>query len=264
MSTLQKVQTEIPEKNKYIHINDYNKLHSKYEIKNKENKKLRECIDNLMQSYDSIKDNKKAVEEMFSVMKDLIKTNKNFFKPKEEFSTSTSSYEYIVVDNINNLKSSSKSCNSSNFNYLNSNQIVKINSNHNISNLNLIKKIDDIENSYNEILRNFEDLVMKYKIIKEEKNKVDDHNIILLDQIGNLNNEYNNILAELNDSHVTIERFKEIDKCILDSSINSLFLNSNEKKKTIVKDENNKIVNNPYILCEPVPTFVKFINKYTK
>merc|ERR1711957_491048 len=106
-------------------------------------------------------------------------------------------------------------------------------------------------------------LIMKYKIINEEKNKVDDHNIILLDQIGNLNNEYNNIIAELNDCHVTIERFKEIDKCILDSAINSLFLNSNEKKKVIEKD-NNKIVSNPYILCEPVPTFVKFINKYTK
>jgi len=264
MSTIHKETPEIPDKNTYIHINDYNKLRSKYENKSKENKKLRECIDNLIESYDSIKDNKKAVEEMFAAMKELIKNNKNLFKPKEEFSTTTSSYEYIVVDNINNLKSSNKSCTSSNYNNLNSNQIIKLNISNNISNLNLIKKIDEMESSYNELLRNFENLVMKYKILKEEKNKVDDHNIILLDQIGNLNNEYNNILAELNDCHITIERFKEIDKCILDSAINSLFLNSNEKKKIIVKEDNNKIVNNPYILCEPVPTFVKFINKYTK
>ena len=30
-------------------------------------------------------------------------------------------------------------------------------------------KIEEIENSYNEILKNFENLIMKYKIIKEEK-----------------------------------------------------------------------------------------------
>lgn len=255
------VTSDNQEEKTFVHINEYNKLRSKYDNKVKENKNLRECIDKLMESYESIKDNKKAVEEMFSVMKDFIKNNKNLFKPKEEFSTSTSSYEYIVVDNINNLKNSSKSCNSYNLNNLNSN-IIKINPS--ISNFQLAKKIEEMENSYYEIAKNFESLVMKYKIIKEEKNKVDDHNIILLDQIGNLNNEYNNILSELNDCHVTIERFKEIDKCILDSAINSLFLNSNEKKKLIVIGDNNKIVNNPYILCEPVPTFVKFINKYTK
>lgn len=263
MSKLQKSHEESSDKNTYINIDDYRKLKSKYEIKIKENKKLRDCIDSIMQSYESIKDNKKSVEEMFCVMKDMIKNHKSIFKPKEEFSTSTSSYEY-VVDNNNNLKSSTKSCNSSTLNNLNTNQIVKINSNQIVNTSNLIKKVEEMENSYNEILKNFDNLVMKYKIIKEEKNKVDDHNVILLDQIGNLNNEYNNILAELNDCHVTIERFKEIDKCILDSSINTLFLNSNEKKKIIVKDDNNRVVNNPYILCEPVPTFVKFINKYTK
>jgi len=262
MSTTLKIQPESYDKDTYIHINDYNKLRTKYESKTKENKKLRECIDNIMDSYESIKDNKKAVEEMFSAMKELIKNNKSLFKPKEEFSTSTSSYEYIVVDNNNNLKTSNKSCNSSSNYNINSNQNIKLNTSNINSNLN--KKIEEMENSYNDILKNFENLVIKYKLLKEEKNKVDDHNIILLDQIGNLNNEYNNIFAELNDCHFTIERFKEIDKCILDSAINSLFLNANEKKKIIVKDENNKIVNNPYILCEPVPSFVKFINKYTK
>lgn len=264
MSKIPKFVEENQDKNGYVHVNDYNKLRGKYENKLKENKKLRECIDNIMQSYESIKDNKKSVEEMFSVMKEFIKNNKNILKPKEEFSTSTSSYEYIVLENNNNLKTSTKSC-SSTINNLQTNQILKINSSQVANNTHLSKKFEEIENSYYELIKNFDNLVMKYKLIKEEKNKVDDHNIILLDQIGSLTNEYNNILAELNDCNVTIERFKEIDKCILDSAINSLFLNSNEKKKIIVKDDNNnKIVNNPYILCEPVPTFVKFINKYTK
>jgi hypothetical protein len=263
MATLMKnpisQNSEKHEKNSYIRIQDYNKLKLKYENKVEENKKLKKCLDNLTSTYEKIHESKKSVEEMFGAITELIKTNRNIFnfKPKEDFSTGVSTQDQTINENMN--KSSSKSCNS---NYINLNSNIKQNLNQN-NNTFLIKKFEEMENSYNEILKNFENLVMKYKIIKEEKNKVDDHNIILLDQIGNLNNEYNNIIAELNDCHVTIERFKEIDKCILDSAINSLFLNSNEKKKVIEKD-NNKIVSNPYILCEPVPTFVKFINKYTK
>jgi len=251
-------QQQTQEKNSYIKIQDYNKLKIKYDNKVEENKKLRKYIEDLTLTYEKINESKKNVEEMFGAITDLIKTNRNLFKPKEDFSTGVSTHDHTINEIMN--KSSSKSCTSSNFINLNSNIKQNFNKNNNSF---LIKKIEEIENYYNEILKNFENLIMKYKIIKEEKNKVDDHNIILLDQIGNLNNEYNNIIAELNDCHITIERFKEIDKCILDSAINSLFLNSNEKKKVIEKD-NNKIVSNPYILCEPVPTFVKFINKYTK
>ena len=255
MASTMKSPMSPPEKNAYIRIQDYNKLKSKYEKKVEENIKLKKYVETLSTSYEKVNESKKSVDEMFTAVTDLIKTNRNLFKLKEDFSTGVSTLDHTLNDNVN--KSSTRSCTS--FNNLNSN--IKQNSNqyNNIT----IKKIEEMENSYNEILKNFDNLIMKYKIIKEEKNKVDDHNIILLDQIGNLNNEYNNIIAELNDCHVTIERFKEIDKCILDSAINSLFLNSNEKKKVIEKD-NNKIVSNPYILCEPVPTFVKFINKYTK
>lgn len=256
-TTMKNTLSNTNEKNSYIRIQDYNKLKIKYENKVEENKKLRKYIDTLTNPLDKLNESKKSIDEMFSAVTDLIKTNRTLFKIKEDFSTGVSTYDHTINENMN--RSSSKSCTSSNFINLNSNIKPNLNQNNTV----LIKKIEEMENSYNEILKNFENLVMKYKIIKEEKNKVDDHNIILLDQIGNLNNEYNNIIAELNDCHVTIERFKEIDKCILDSAINSLFLNSNEKKKVIEKD-NNKIVSNPYILCEPVPTFVKFINKYTK
>lgn len=255
-TTMKNNLSSTSEKISYVRVQDYNNLKFKYDNIVEENKKLRKYIDNLTLPLDKINESKKSIDEMFAAVTDLIKTNRNIFKIKEDFSTGVSTQDQTLNEN---MKSSSKSCASSNFNNLNSN----IKQNFNQNNTLLLKKIEDMENSYNEILKNFENLVMKYKIIKEEKNKVDDHNIILLDQIGNLNNEYNNIIAELNDCHVTIERFKEIDKCILDSAINSLFLNSNEKKKVIEKD-NNKIVSNPYILCEPVPTFVKFINKYTK
>ena len=257
--------SQISEKNTYVRIQDYNKLNIKYENEKEENKKLRKFVDDLSLKYEKLNEGKKNIEEMFSVITELLKTNRNIFKLKEDFSTGASSHENTNTtynDNISKCYSKSSTSGNINLNFSNINSNIKQNSTQ-INNIFLLKKFEEMENSYNDILKNFENLIIKYKIIKEEKNKVDDHNIILLDQIGNLNNEYNNIISELNDCHVTIERFKEIDKCILDSAINSLFLNSNEKKKIIEKD-NNKIVCNPYILCEPVPTFVKFINKYTK
>jgi predicted nuclease with TOPRIM domain len=257
-------QTLTFEKNSYIHIQDYNKLKIKYENEKEENKKLKKYIEDLISKYEKISEGKKNIEEMFSAITDLIKTNRNIFKLKEDFSTGVSTIENTFNENISkSFTKSINSGNSANLNFSNINLNIKQTSSNQNNNTFLIKKIEEMEISYNDILKNFENLIIKYKMIKEEKNKVDDHNIILIDQIGNLNNEYNNIIAELNDCHVTIERFKEIDKCILDSAINSLFLNSNEKKKIIEKD-NNKIVCNPYILCEPVPSFVKFINKYTK
>jgi len=254
------------EKIQYVSISDYNKLKLKYEYKSKENKKLKEYLENVMNSYETINESKKSVEGIFEAMKELVKINKVFPKTKEEFSTSYSHYEFLgTVD----MKTSAKSCNCSSTN-LNFKDYF---------NTNLIKKIEEIENSYMEILKSFNSLTSKYKLVKEENLKLQENNIILLDQIGTLNNEFDILYNEFNEANVTIERFKEIDKCLVDSTINSLFLNTNDKKQQPLTDnniENNNINNDynkknedsnkniSYLLCEPVPSFIKFINKYTK
>lgn len=248
------------DKNEYVSINDYNKLRLKYDNKVKENKKLKEYLENIMGSYETINESKKSVEGIFETIKDIIKNNKIFAKCKEEFSTSYSHYEYLgTID----MKTSAKSCNCSSTN-INLKDFL---------NQNLLKKIEEMENSYNEILKNFNLLSSKYKIVKEENKKLEENNITLLDQISSLNEEYNNLYNEYNEANITIERFKEIDKCLVDSTINSLFLNTNEKRQVNTNNNsgagNNNKENEPnktvsYVLCEPVPTFVKFINKFTK
>jgi len=249
------------DKRHFVSINDYNKLNIKYERKIKENKNLKDYLENMMNSYETINDSKKSVEGIFETIKEIIKLNKIFAKGKEEFSTSTSHYEYLgPID----MKTSAKSCNCSS----------TITNLKDYLNQNLLKKIEEMENSYNEILKNFYLLASKYKIIKEENVKVIENNITLIDQISTLNNEYNNLYNEFNEANTTIDRFKEIDKCLVDSTINSLFLNINQKRQPLAanneagsnnhnkKDEANNHVS--YVLCEPVPTFVKFINKFTK
>ena len=83
---------------------------------------------------------------------------RTLFKIKEDFSTGVSTYDHTINENMN--RSSSKSCTSSNFINLNSNIKPNLNQNNTV----LIKKIEEMENSYNEILKNFESLVMKYKM----------------------------------------------------------------------------------------------------
>lgn len=252
-----------------VSLEDYNKLKSKYEKKRKENKILRENLDSIMSSYETINQSKKTVESIFDSIKDLIKTNKSTHnKSKEEFSTSYSHYEF---KGIADMKTAAKSfCNCSSSSTLNTNKEC--------SSPNLLRKIEEIENAYNQILKNFNLLTAKYKAIKEEKTKLEDCNVTLIDQIAGLTEEYNRICNELSEANITIERFKEIDNCLVDSTINSLFLNTNEKRTSNANSNNpnsdnkngenraNKVNNtsSSYILCEPVPSFIKFINKFTK
>jgi hypothetical protein len=246
-----------------VSLEAYNKLKSKYENKQKENKILKENLDSIMNSYEVISESKKTVESIFDTIKILIKTNKNFFnKSKEEFSTSNSHYEYVATADMKTSARSSCNCSSSTLNlkefqYFNPSPSV-------------LKKIEEMENAYHEILKNFNFLTAKYKVIKEEKDKTEEQNETLIEQITGLTEEYNRICSELSEANVTIERFKEIDKCLVDATINTLFLNTNEKRPLNNKnDDNNNNDNNNkkfsgYVLCEPVPSFIKFINKFTK
>jgi len=254
-----------------VSLEDYNKLKSKYEKKQKENKILKENLDIIMSSYEIINQSKKSVEAIFEAIKNLINSNKTFTnKSKEEFSTTFSHCEYLGTADMKTSARSTCICSSNSIN-------VK-----DYHNPNLLKKIEDIENSYNEMQKSFNLLASKYKIIKEENEKVEQCNISLIDQIAGLSGDYEKICNQLNEANFNIERFKEIDKCLVDSAISSLFLNTNEKKvldanakanKTNIDSDvrsnvisvNSAIVNNAnYILCEPVPSFIKFINKFTK
>lgn len=238
------------DKNSFIPINEYNKLKSKYENKNKENKKLKEYLENIMKSYETINDSKKSVESIFESIKDVLKNIKILPKGKEEFSTSYTHYEFLgSLD----MKTVNKSCNC-NTTTLNLKDYP---------NPLLMRKIEEMEISFNEIYHNFSLLCKKYKIIKEEKEKLEETNLQLLQQISGLNEEYKSLYHELNECNFTIERFKEIDKCLVNSMINSLLFNcDNENNINYTNEDYGKGVD--CIMCEPVPTFVKFINKFTK
>ncbi len=87
-----------------------------------------------------------------------------------------------------------------------------------------------------------------------------------------LNNKFNKLVADLKDKQVTIDRLKELDKCVVDMNLSTIVLNANERR--LSGNLNNSISSNssgnskgrnlngpPYISCEPIPSFMKFLNK---
>ena len=71
MASINSIHGSLNENIGYVKIQDYNKLKVKYDNKIRENKALKEFIENLNNSYESIKDNKKNVEEMFIIMNEF-------------------------------------------------------------------------------------------------------------------------------------------------------------------------------------------------
>ncbi len=234
---------------KVVKLSDYNKLKSNYERLKTRNEKLlnkncnlQEMVDNMIKNYESIKESKKATEALIQDIQKTVTLVTAALKSKEEYSTSTSSIEYInTIKRINSK--------------------FKDNDNNNNINLFLIKKFDELEINYNEICKSFNNTIKKYKFLKQDYDELSDNNIKLVQQIHLMNNEINLLASEVNEAQCTIERFKEIDKCLVDSTISNMVLNTNEHRRSTKEEVANGIKNGPYIICEPIPSFLKFINK---
>ena len=112
-----------------------------------------------------------------------------------------------------------------------------------------------------DMIRMFQSLVSKYKIIKEENDKLDKSNLLVLEQINYMDAEYKNLQNETKEKDLAIETYKEIVRCVVDSTVNTVFLNTNNQENNQLKTVEKS---SSYILCEPVPSFVKFIKKLTK
>jgi hypothetical protein len=234
---------------KVVKLSDYNKLKFNYDRLKKrndkmitENRNLKEMVENMIKNYETIKESRKTSENLIlEIQKKFHSLTSVQHKSKEEYSTTTSCIEYI---------SSVKRCNS------------KQEKTEQISNISLyLKKLDEMESNYQEICKSFYNTVKKYKFIKQDYDVVNDNNIKLLQQIHLMNNEMNILLNEVNEKQSTIERFKEIDKCLVDSTISTMVLNTNEQRKSIKEEQCKSNRNVPYVVCEPIPSFLKFINK---
>lgn len=234
---------ELPE-DTFVNTNDYNKLKVRFEqLKSKnqkltiKNKDLSRIVEEMMKNYKTIEESKNNSDEMLKYLQESIK---NLQQPthKPEYSTTTSQIEIKSSTNINKIHET------------------------NSTNLIIMKKLEEMELNYNEMVKNFVNTVKKYKTIKDDYDLISIDNTKLLQQIKMINNEYGRITIELDERQMMIDRFKEIDKCIVDLSLNTMVLNTNEHKRSNNKDDKvNSSRSVPYISCEPIPSFLKFLNK---
>jgi hypothetical protein len=265
MSCVEKLNNnEFEQPNSHINIQTFNRMRKKFETyKSKceklssENRNLNTMLENFVNSYKTISESKKETDKLIEKLQEkvtfLMSTSNNNVgsiqkKQKSEYATSNSSMEF--------LKSAGKIQHSTNSSIGNQSQAA------------LLKKIEDLEINYSELIKNFQNMIIKYKIIKEEKDKIEEYNVKLLDQISHINNEYMNQTYELEEKQYTIERFKQIDTCLVDYSVNTLILNTNQHRRQNSQEtqQNNKeiVQSAPYAICEPVSSFIKFVNKFTK
>lgn len=257
ISTLMRNCSCLASKNSEKVLIAYSKLKAKHEKKVKENKILKETLDGMIINFKQIEDNQKMVQNMYNNLNESIKLLSR--NKAEDFNTGKSTNDQST--NFNNSNSSPFYPTQKNSqlrqDFAPENQGNKLS-----KESFFIKKVEEVENCFSEINKNYNFLVQKYKMLKSDKEKVDEKNMKILSSYAELERSYDEVTKEYYARYEDLKRFKEIDRCLMDFTINSFVLKTEEPKKEILKEkENDK--NPPCIKCEPIPTFAKFLNKYT-
>lgn len=222
---------------------NYNKLKSKYENKVKENKFLKEKLDGAIDAIKTFEESYKSIMNIHHQVKDWIVNIKAHSNSVNNHEFSTSDISQTMIRN-------------SNSNILNSNINLNTNNNNNhntniASNVNLLKKLEEFEIHYQEMTKNFNNLVVKYKMLKDDKLKMEDSSLKLLTRYSQLEKQHDETIQELYSRYDEIKRYKEVDKCLVDFTLNSFMLKVDRHSTSNMAD--------PGIKCEPIPSFAKFL-----
>lgn len=217
---------------------NYNKLKTKYEHKVKENTFLKQNFDNAINAIKTFEESYKSIQNIHGQVKDWIS---NFKMP-------SSNQDFSTSDLSHNRQTNNKA------------PEVSLMTNNPFSGGNsvyLVKRLEEFESHYNEMSKSFNNLVVKYKMLKEEKTKIEDTNMKLLSRYSQLEKQYDESIRELYLRYDEIKRFKDIDKCLVDYTLNSFMLKTDPKD--MIGRGGNNILDPPGIKCEPLPTFAKFL-----
>jgi hypothetical protein len=238
----------IPTKGSYLSVreekllNNYNKLKLKYEQKVKENKFLKQNLDNTINAIKTFEESYKSIQQIYNQCKDWISNFKMPSTNQIDFSTSDLSH----INQKTNVKAPE----------------LAIMTNNPTSNPLMVKKMEEFESHYNDMCRGFSNLVSKYKMLKDEKNKMEDSSLKLLSRYSQLEKQYEETIRELYSKYDEIKRFKEVDKCLVDYTLNSFMLRVDPKEvhqRNSINNHSSAQLDPPGIKCEPLPTFAKFL-----
>lgn len=227
----------------YVTLASYQKLKKKYKAQQEENLQLRIIIDDYNQSFKILTESHENTKSLFNQVNQMVENLK-----KEAFCSPKS---------ISDLKTSS-------------NTRFFSDKDHGFS-----KKFDEMELAYAEMFKQFNLLMKKYLCVKEEKEKIED-------TLNKVTGKLNKKLAELKNKEFensrlqgTISRFREIDNCLLENAIKTYILNTKKASSNnnnpeyptasqLTNDNKRGPEDSKYIICEPVPSIIKFIGKNSR
>jgi chromosome segregation ATPase len=218
---------------------EYKELKTKYSKKLKENKMLKSQLDNMIESIQGFQTNYNSIVQLYSSLTESIKSIPQVIKEDTSTFSTQATSEVKTLQKIGLINNTSFELNPS-----------------------VLKKLKEMETNYFEMSNNFNQLVLKYKLLKDEKDELETANSNLKEEMDVLSNSNEELEVKSKYKNNFIERFKELNRCLIDAGINSAYLNTYEHKRESNASQQNKS-STPYIVCEPLPSFLKFINKFT-
>ncbi len=147
-----------------------------------------------------------------------------------------------------------------------------------------MRKIEEMEMHYKEIIGQFDLLISKYTILKEENISLKSEQEIIKENNKGLNSklikktEENIFLfSEIKKLKASLERSKEIDFCLIESSVKNCFMLAKKPNNDSGSNVNTDNINNQtnsnnvqmqydglgnlnHIQCEPIPSLLRFVS----
>lgn len=246
------------QKGQVIPYEMYQKLEAKLKRKEEEIKKYKETIINTQASIFTLEDNLKSSQSMFTYL------SKQYEEIRSDITKKEARPE-IKEQYFNSAKSTSG---------IRNQELKEF----------YTKRLEELEQLNSELVNNMSLLITKYTILKNENTSLSDEleksNQDLRKSAAKLKQKTDDLAqanTELKKLKYLIDRFREIDCCLLETVMKTCYLNT----KKSVGDQSTKdypsisaathqnmnargLENASYIMCEPVPSFVRFVTNASK
>jgi len=209
------------------------KLKSKYRKKEEENRMLQEQINGLINVSKNFEDNYKNIQNLYSQVVEIV--SKKPFET-EKFSTSENSSLMKHIKGPDTAQSGNSILGSAL----------------------LARKYEELESHYCEMNKNFNLIVLKYKLLSEEKLRSEESKLQMENRYVQLEQQFEETYKQYTNKCDEMKRHKEIDKCLINYTLNSFMI------LDATREESNKKPNSADpsgIKCEPIPSFAKFLAK---
>jgi DNA repair exonuclease SbcCD ATPase subunit len=266
--------TSIPnDQVQYVTLEQFQKLQGKLKKKEDEIKKYKELLQGYSDNINSLEDNLRSSKLMFTKMSQLYEDIRGEIHEKNK------TINEKECHNCKELQSQLLSIQSKEKESNNNIDFTTVSKSVNNMKEIYLKKFEELEQSYKEVLKNFNAMCSKFSVLKEENlllKEENDKNHEKMNKLSNrLTKKTDELLSASNDVKKLknlIERFREVDKCLLENSMRTYFMNTKISNSETTKElSTTSIVTNPllnqgkgienasYIMCEPLPSIVKFI-----